>query len=62
MQVRQVYRIQITHAWWWTWLYVPGVVGMTSLGFSPDWVKIQRVAARAIRARLVLVDQRTLEA
>ena len=28
----RIYRIVITTAWWWAWLYVPGIVTMALLG------------------------------
>lgn len=61
MVPHQVYRVHITTAWWWQWLYVPGVVGLAAMGMTPNWEKVQRAAALALRVRLELVDNRALE-
>ena len=62
MRALQTYRIQITTAWWWAWLYVPGVLVLMACGMTPDLDKVGRVAAKAVRARLVLVDNQVLQA
>lgn len=62
MTVVQTYRIYTTTAWWWAWLYVPGIVTLSALGMAPDWEKVERAALMAVRVRLVLVDSRLFEA
>lgn len=62
MKLDQTYRIRVTFAWWWTWLYVPAVYTLVVFGWEPDLDKLQRAAKLATRVRLVLVDNRVIEA
>lgn len=49
------FEVRVTFAWWWSWLYVPGVVFMAGLGFTPNWDRIGQVMGRAARVSLVRV-------
>lgn len=62
MKRTYTYRIVITTAWWWGWLYVPAVMTLVLMGGTPDWNKVERVAAFALRLRLVLVETGRVEA
>lgn len=46
-------KIVIVFAWWWAWLYMPGVGTLCLLGLEPDPEKFCRVAMKAMRVRVV---------
>ena len=46
-------RIEVRLAWWWSWLYLPGVSFLTSAGMEPDMEKVAAMLKRAVRVRLV---------
>lgn len=48
-------RVQVYVAWWFTWLYVPGLMTLAALGGTPDWSKVDRMLTRAVRVKLVPV-------
>ena len=55
-------RVVVHFAWWWTWLYAPAVVFLATLGATPDWDKVGRIAGKAVRIKLVFGDVGVLEA
>ena len=56
------FRVEVRIAWWWNWVYAPAVVFFAALGATPDWDKVSEIAGKAVRARLVRVDDGVLEA
>lgn len=43
------YRITVRVAWWWPWLYVPGIMLAWAItGRSPDMGKVEYWASRAV--------------
>ncbi|NLA68298.1 MAG: hypothetical protein GX856_08675 [Gammaproteobacteria bacterium] len=62
MKVEQAYRVEARLAWWWRWLYVPGLYAMVLMGGEPDWGKIRAMAGRALRVRLVPVKSDEVQA
>jgi hypothetical protein len=46
-------KFKITIAWWWAWLYVPGLQTMSMLGFIPEPSRVAMVALKAITIRVV---------
>lgn len=48
-------RVEVRLAWWWSWLYVPALYVLVAMGGQPDWDKVGRVAARAVKFKLARV-------
>lgn len=47
------YRIRVRVAWWWTWLYVPGIMlAWTITGRMPDMDKVEYWASRAVTLKM----------
>lgn len=45
--------IQLRFAWWFRWLYLPGLYAMALLGFEPDSERFAATIRRAARFRLL---------
>jgi hypothetical protein len=55
-------KLKITIAWWWAWLYVPGLQTMSMLGFIPEPSRVAKVALKAITIHIVAEPAAVLRA
>ncbi len=50
---KNIYRVEARVAWWFEWLYVPGVLLMSGItGRMPDMGKVEYYASRAVTIKL----------
>lgn len=48
-------RIKIRVAWWFTWLYMPGLYTMVAMGCQPDMKKVGKTIERALTVKIEMI-------
>lgn len=48
-------RIKIKVAWWFTWLYMPGLYTMVAMGCQPDMKKVGKTIERALTVKIEMI-------
>ena len=46
-------KVGYTMRWWFKWLWLPAMLGLSRLGFCPDERHVERVVARGVIVRVL---------